>query len=290
VRDALTYGAYRVLGALASRLPPRIAYWMAGWVGTLVYYLLPTTRRAVENNLRHVLGPDAGEAQVQAAVRNVCGSLTKSHYEFFRLGRLSLEQIARLTRIEGLEHLDQALAGGKGIILITAHLGNLEIAGQIPLAYGVPMTVVAARTRPERLFEYVSRNRSRLGLRLIPSDGPMIGLFRALKRGELICLACDRVFIGNGRVVDFFGAPTRLPDGPARVALRTGAALLPAFVTRLPDNTFVATVESPFTLPQTGDPEADVEGGMRIILDAVEAAIRRHPEQWLIASPVWPET
>lgn len=290
VRDNLAYGVYRLLGATIGRLPPRFGYRIACWMGWLVYQLMGATRRYVTDNVRHVLGPGAGEARVQAVARQTCVSLAKGHYELFRLSRLSLEQVAQLTRLEGREHMEQALAQGKGVVVVTAHLGNLDIAGQIPLVYGVPMTIVAGRTRPERLFAYISKKRARLGLQLIPSDESMLGLFRALKRGELIALACDRDFIGNGRVVEFFGSPTRLPDGPVRIALRTGAAVLPAFVTRLPGDRFVVNIEPTVLIPRTGDPEADVANGMRMILAILERRIGEHPEQWLVASPVWQAT
>jgi lauroyl/myristoyl acyltransferase len=126
------------------------------------------------------------------------------------------------------------------------------------------------------------------GTRLFPSDGPLSELFRALKRGEIIGLPCDRDLGDNAREVDFFGSPARLPAGPVRVALRTGAALIPAFGLRLPDNSFLAQIEPPIELPQTGDREADVKAGMEMVVEVLERHISQHPGQWLVASPVWP--
>jgi KDO2-lipid IV(A) lauroyltransferase len=88
--------------------------------------------------------------------------------------------------------------------------------------------------------------------------------------------------------VDFFGSPTRLPDGAVRVALRTSSPLIPAFARRLPDNSFLVQVEPPLELPQTGDEEADMATGMRMVAATMERHIAQHPEQWLVAQPIWP--
>ncbi|MGC9335767.1 MAG: lysophospholipid acyltransferase family protein, partial [Anaerolineae bacterium] len=142
--------------------------------------------------------------------------------------------------------------------------------------------------KPERLFQYTLKLRQSHGVRLLPSDGPMIGLFRALKRGEIIALPCDRLTGDSARSVEFFGAPARLPDGAVRIALRTGAPLIPAFVLRLPDDSFLIAVEPPLDLGRTGDMEADVAAGMAKVVRAMERHIAQHPEQWLVAAPIWP--
>ena len=102
-------------------------------------------------------------------------------------------------------------------------------------------------------------------------------------------LANERAVAESGRMVDFFGAPARLPDGPVRVALRTGAPLIPGFVRRCPDDTFRVQILPPLDLPRTGDKEADIAAGMKMVIDLMEQHIAQHPEQWLVAAPVWRE-
>jgi len=204
------------------------------------------------------------------------------------VSRLTADEIQEITRIEGMEHINQALARGKGIILITAHLGNVDVLGQLPLTYGIPFTGAVEHTRPERLFQYTLRLRQSHGLRLIPSDGSMMGLLRALKRGEIIGLPCDLGIAASTREVNFFGSPARLPDGPVRLALRTGAPLIPGFGLRLPDDTFLARIEPPIQPPQTGDREADITTGVEMVVKVLERYISQHPDQWLMAKPIWP--
>jgi KDO2-lipid IV(A) lauroyltransferase len=288
VRDFLTFGTYRLLGALTGPLPPAMGYGLGRPVSAVLLATSPQLRRILTSNLRHVVGPDASEQKVQSLVRRTSVNLIKGHYDLFRLSRLSTEEILEMTRVEGEEHMERALARGKGIIMFSAHFGNVDILIQVPLALGVPISTPVEHVRPERLFQYTLRLRTSHGLHMFPTGGPMLGLYRALKRGEVIGLAADRGIDVSTRQVDFFGAPAHLPEGPVRLALRTGAALMPGFGLRLPDNSFQATIEPPLELPNTGDREADVAAGMEMVVDVLERYISRHPEQWLMAKPVWP--
>jgi KDO2-lipid IV(A) lauroyltransferase len=273
---------------VTGRLPSHIGYWLAKWVGRLLYLFSPRLKRVLTHNMRHVLGPDANESQVQAVVRQALVNIAKGHHDLFRLARLSSDELERMVRIEGKEYFEQARALGRGTIGISAHLGNVDFFMQATVVRGIPTVAPVLRTEPERLFRYTRRLRESHGLRLIPSDEPMIGLMRALKQGNIVGLACDRDVGGSSRVIDFFGKPTRLPAGPVRVALKTGSPLLPAFALRLPDNTFVVEMEPPLTLPKTGDTDADIDNGMRKVVAIMERYIARHPEQWLVAAPIWP--
>lgn len=288
MRAFLTYAVYRFLGAVTGPLPSPAGYWLARRAGALLYHFSPRLRAVFRHNIGHVLGPEADEEQLDAAVRQAFVNVAKGHHDLFRVNRLSIEQIKERVHIEGMPYLEEVLARGQGVVVFTAHVGNVDIVGQVPLAYGIPITGAAMHAQPERLFQYTLKLRQSHGLRLLPSDGPMIGLIRALKRGEIIALPCDRLTGDSARPIDFFGSPARLPDGPVRIALRTGAPLIPAFVLRQPDDSFVIQVGPPLDLIRTGDMEADVAAGMEGVVRAMEGHIVQHPEQWLVAAPVWP--
>jgi len=288
VRAYLEYIAFRTV-ALSGRLPPRAGYRLARWVGWLIYRLMPNLRRDLTFNLRHVLGPAATEAQVQAVVRKQCAHVVKNLYDLFRVGRLTPEQIQKVTHVEGSQRLFEELARGRGVIVISAHLGNTDVVGQMPTVFGVPLTGMALRTKPERRFQFILSLRNSHGLNLVPVDRSPIVLFRALKRNEIIALPCDQDLTGNGRAVTFFGSETRLPDGPLRIAYRTGAPVLPVFAMRLPDDTFLLEFEPPLRLPDTGDREADLDAAMKMVVSLLERRIRAHPEQWLVTGRVWTE-
>jgi|GEM_PF-329820 len=291
LRDYLIYGLYRLAGILARLFPPRLAYWMAGWGGGLAYKLSPRLRRTAGDNMRHVLGPDATEAQVQAHVRGICTNMLKNYYDLLRADRLDPDEIKKVAQIDGADHLLDILARGRGVIMVTAHLGNLDLVMHLPSVYGIPVTGVVEHIKPERVYRYFLEQRTSHGLHLIPSDGPMIGLIRALKQGEIVGLSCDRALTDNGYRVNFFGAPALLPDGAVRLALRTGTPLLAGFTERLPDNTFHITIEPvlrPEGVPHKSESEADVTAGMEQMAAIMERYISRHPEQWTLSVPIWP--
>jgi KDO2-lipid IV(A) lauroyltransferase len=259
-------------------------------MGGLFYRFSPHLRSILEDNIRHVVGPGAGDQQLDNLVRQACVNILKGHYDLFRLAHLTAQEIGDLLHVQGWDNLDAALGLGRGAIIFSAHLGNVDLVMQFATLHGIKAVAPVQRIEPERLFQYTLGLRTRHGIRLIPTDGPMIGLIRALKAGDVIGLAADRDVADSSIEVDFFGAPTRLPDGPVRVALRTGAPLIPAFAVRLPDNTFRVMIEPPLDLQRTEDKEADVAAGMRLVVVAMERRIGEYPEQWLVAKRIWPES
>lgn len=124
-------------------------------------------------------------------------------------------------------------------------------------------------------------------MKLIPIDGPLLGLVRALRRGQAVAVAADRDITGSGIVVDFFDAPARLPDGHVQLALRTGAELLPMFALRHADSSPVVQVEPPLELERTGNFEQDVQVNVQKVVARMEDWIRRYPEQWPMFYPIW---
>jgi lauroyl/myristoyl acyltransferase len=285
----LTCAVYRLLGALTGPLPPQIGYSLARRAGGLLYRFSPNLRQVLAHNIRHVIGPQASDKELEALTRQACVNVAKGHYDLFRVSRLTTDQILDMIRIEGWQHVIHAMERGKGVIVISAHTGNVDIVAQAPVVHGLPMSGPVMHVQPECLFRYALKLRQSHGLRLLPADGLLLGLVRALKRNELVALPVDRVISDNTRRIMFFGSPTDLPDGPLRLAYRTGAAVVPAFALRLPDDTFLIQVEPPLDLPDTGQIEADIAAGMEKVARITEAHISRHPEQWLVAAPLWPE-
>lgn len=287
MNESLTYWGYRLLGGLMGSLPPALGYRIAGWAGGLLYTLSPRLRLILADNIRHVLGPDADPSHIEALVRQACLYNVKGHYDLFRVERLRSDEIEEMVQVKGWELLEEALAQGKGAIVLSAHMGNVDLVIQLTVTRGIPTIAPVQRIQPERLFQYTLRLRTSHGLKLIPSDQPMMGLLRTLKQDGIVGLAGDRDATNSGRAMDFFGSPARLPDGAVRLALRTGAPLIPAFALRLADNSCLVQIEPPLELPRTGDEDADLRAGMELAIAVMERYISQHPEQWLLAQPVW---
>ena len=280
------YWMYRVLGAIVPLIPPRLGYALFGWIGARFFDWFADAREPLRDNLRHVM-PTAAPSEIDRAARGILRNHLKNYYDFFRSTRLTKADIAKLVQVNGFENLTNALARGKGVIFITAHFGNLDIVGQTFAIRGYKVTTPAEHVKPEILYQRIVATRAAKGLTIIPVDGPLLALIRALKKNEIIGLASDLDVTKSGIVVKFFDAPARLPDGHVQLALRTGAALLPAFSMRLPDNTFAAYAEPAIELQSGSDFDADVRAGVEQVARVMEKWVGQHPEQWVIFHRIW---
>jgi phosphatidylinositol dimannoside acyltransferase len=273
---------------LVRKLPEPLAFALGG-AGGLVYRRLDRRRReALEANLAQVLGPGAGRRELDRAVRRGFTSYGRYWVEAFRLEDLTPAQIRQRLRIEGRHHIDAALERGRGAIFASPHIGNWDAGGAWLAASGYPATAVVERLRPAELYERFARYRRALGLELLPLDDgseTLRGVIRALRAGRLACLVCDRDLTGGGLEVRLFGAAARMPGGPASVALRTGATLLPCAVyhDRRPGR-WRAVVRPPIAFEPSGDGRQDVADLTQRLADAFEGLIAAAPTQWHVLS------
>lgn len=282
------YYLYRLAGLLLPLIPPRLGYWFFARLGDVIYHLSREARRNVRHNLRHVLGAEASEASLEDTVRQVFRNQLKNYFDLFRLPHLRPDELAKVLTLQGWEYLEEALAAGRGVILVSGHCGNFDAVGQIMAFRSYKVIVVAEHLQPERLYQYISQLRESQGLQIIPVDGALKAIFKALRRNEMVALAADRDVTGSGIVVDFFGVPARLPDGYARLARRTGARIVVGFSVRRPDNTFLAYAEPPLEVEVTEDRERDVQAIVEKVVALLERYLRQHPEQWVMFQPIWP--
>lgn len=287
IQPLLSYYVYRLFGAVMPLVPPRLGYAFFTRLGDLAFAMSKASRENVLDNLRHVLGPQVDKAHLEQVAREIFRNQAKNYYDLFRVAALSAVQIERLVTIYGLQHIDEALSAGKGLIVVSAHFGNLDVAVQAFALRGYPITAIAEHLQPEKLYQYVVSLRASKGIKLIPADSFLRPIFKALRNNEIVGLAADRNLTETGTVVEFFGTPALLPDGHIHLALRTGAKLAMAFSLRKPDNTFEVFVEPPLPLENTGDLNRDIRSGMEQLVATLEKWIGRHPEQWVMFQPVW---
>jgi KDO2-lipid IV(A) lauroyltransferase len=255
-------------------------------VAGLAWYLgAPAARAAVRDNLRHVLGREPSRRQVRAVFWH--GAL--NYWDTLVLPRLSDDELLRMVRIRGLEHLDDALAAGKGVILVGAHLGSVALAGQVIPARGYKTVIVIEAIKPQEVFDFFAHQRSAHGGRMITAGPAAVRvLLTALRNNEVIGLVTDRDVTGNGPIIDFFGAPTRFADGAAALAVRTGAPILPSGAVRAGNGTFEAWVEPPLALPRGDSTRENVLELTRAVASRLEYHIASHPEQWTVFQKRWP--
>lgn len=232
------------------------------------------------------------EAELDELVRRGLRSYARYWMEAFRLPALSREQILATFRLDQEELLSSAVAAGRGVVIALPHAGNWDAAGAWVAANGWPITTVAERLKPEGVYERFLAFRQRLGMEILPTQGGERPAFDVLvdrlRAGAVVPLLADRDLSARGVEVDFFGARTRMPAGPALLALRTGAPLYVASLWYEP-TVACASIEGP--LPVPGPEEGPLDQRVRTltqrVADELAAGIARHPEDWHMLQRMW---
>jgi len=244
----------------------------------------------VARNLQRVYGPELTGVALQRKVQQTFESYARYWMEAFRLPSTSREDLDFSMSYDGYEHLEDALATGLGPLMIIPHLGGWEWAAfWMTEVMGIPVSAVVEKLEPPELYEWFVGLRTAMGMNVIPL-GPRAGaeVVKAVNRGDVICLLTDRDIEGTGVEVEFFGEKTTMPKGPAMLALRTGAPLLPcAIYYRDGGHHGVVRPRVPAERTDAGL-RADVARVTQALARELEILIRAEPEQWHLMSPNWP--
>ena len=221
--------SFRLVAWLAKTLPEQIGRRAFDAFGRLAYRLLPGVRATVAANQAMVLGQDPGSDLVASATKEAFSLYAQYWFDTFRARILPVAELNARTVTEGIDHIDRALEGGKGCITVLPHMGNWDVAGRWLAANDYRIASVAEELRPRKLFELFLEHREALGMKIIPltKDGHVGQQLGALLgQNWIVALVADRDLTGRGVEVEMFGAPRKLPAGPALLSLSTGAPLL----------------------------------------------------------------
>ncbi len=232
----------------------------------------------------------AAERAVQQATTAAFSSYARYWLESFRLPALGENTLDRGIDVPAYHHVEEALERGNGVILALPHLGGWEWAGfWMATVNRLPISVVVEPLHPPELFEWFANFRERLGMRVVPL-GPDAGreVLGALRRNEIVCLLCDRDLTSDGIEVSFGDEQTTLPAGPALLALRSGAALLPTAVYFRPRGRHLGTVRPPVDVTRRGRLRDDVAAVTQRLADELVTLIAAEPHQWHLFGPNWP--
>jgi KDO2-lipid IV(A) lauroyltransferase len=289
----LKFRGFKALSWLSGHAPLAITYALAVVVGDCIYLFSHEHSSYAVSNMRRVLGPGGSERAARRAARQSFRNYCKTLADFIRFPYMQPEEMQRrVAGARGLEAVDRALAQGKGVLAITAHVGNWDFAGAFMGRRGVPMYALADRFEPPQLDEWVIETRRRNGVEVIPMEAAaMRTIFSALKRNELVILLADRPMPDDGVPVQFFGETAWLPSGPAAIALKTGAPIVFGYCLRQKgDIKFGGAVEllDSYKPLLTGNKQTDTEIITQALATAFEGLIRRAPSQWYMFRPMWP--
>ena len=283
----MIYWALCLARRLARSLPRRLTYGAAAFLSDVAWLLLREQRANAIDNMAHVLGLDRDDPEVRRKARASFRNYGYYVADFLMLPSLDLKEMESRFRFEGWEHIDEALAAGKGVIFISAHVGNWDLAAAVLARRGYPVSVVAETFRPKKLNDLVQGHREWHGLKVIPLEDPARRVLGALRKNEILGLLIDRPSPESGVLVRFFDGLTKVPAGAAVLALKTGARLVSGVTVRNPDHTYSGFVTSHLDVELTGDPSVDVRLLTQRIMDTMEGFIRQYPDQWYIFRPMW---
>lgn len=286
----IVYYVYRAGFAIGLHTPRPVAASLAWLAGRACAATMTERREVIGAHLERVLGRRLAERERDRRVRAAFDSYARYWMESTRATGADARELEARMSMEGLGHIDHALAQGRGAIIALPHLGSWDFGGAWIASTGYPLVVVAEEVRPKALFDWFVEMRARIGIEVVPlgpSAAAVVG--RALRANRLVALVSDRDLAGNGIEVEFFGERTRLPAGPATLALRTGAAILPTAIYLRPKGRCHAVVRPAVPAERSGGPlREDIVRVTQALAHELEELIRVEPEQWHMFQPNWP--
>jgi KDO2-lipid IV(A) lauroyltransferase len=286
LRELRSWAGYRGLALLVragALLPEPALRMIERSLASVGPYLSPTHRRLVRNHMRAALGGEAGEEEISRLQRSFYAHAAASFVELARVVRMSDRELSARVELVGLEHLESAIQKGRGAILVSAHVGNSELAYRMvqvklsPLGY--KLNVVVRDQRDTALARVVRATRK--SMNLLPKEGGVLAGAERLRRNEVVALVLDENAGSRGVFVEFMGRLASTHVGPAVLHWRTGAPVVPAFTWRTGQGKHVLEMWPPLILRNSGGGRADVLYNTALMAKAVEKMIRQHPEQWL---------
>src|SRR5919204_2280454 len=284
-----TWRAFKIVQSLVERLPRPWVYALAVMAARIAWWFSPLARPRLEYNLKIACPElDKDGAQLRRLSWLNFRNHAKAYADLMQLPTARVEAMRPRLKVQGLEFLEEARALGKGVLVVSCHMGSYEVVAAIWSATLAPVSFFAEELEPRALFEWYRDTRARLGISVLTLDhGGIRKVLGALREQEMVITAIDRDIAGTGYLMPFFGKLAPIPFGPAAIALRTGTPLFPVCVYRLPDDTYMAEGAPLVHAISTGNNRADQVRATEQLLRHIEGFIQRHPEQWHVPHRIW---
>lgn len=273
---------------IAGLLPRGAARRVGSWCAHFLFALQPNLKRTAEFNLALAF-PEWTQAQRRETVQKMVTQLGWMAGEFSQFPKYSRANISTIVKLEGHENFLAARANGKGVLILTGHIGAWELSPYAHALYGYPLSFLARAVENSKVDQLVNRYRGLAGNEPIEKNRAAREMLRVLGRsGTIGILADQNTLAEEGVFVDFFGIPACTTSGLARIALRTGAPVVPGYVLwdEL-EGVYRLCFEPKVDLVRSGDEERDVLENTARFAKVIERVIREHPEQWVWVHKRW---
>lgn len=287
MKGAILRGFAGILKRFFAHVSPLTAARIGIVLGDIGYVLDTRHRKVARRNLRMAFGETKSDAEIKRIIRDVFRNIGQTAAEFMQIPTLTYEKGIKFISPEHRERLDECLRAGKGVVLLASHFGNWELMAAAGAVAGYKISAVARPLDNSVLDEIVSEIRESSGLKILPRRTSALAIVRRLKRNEVVGILADQNTRKENVFVHFFGIKAATTPGPAVLALRTGAALLPAFMLREAPGKHRLIVEKPIKVVSTGNMEADIIATTQKCVDILEEYVRRYPSQWFWVHRRW---
>lgn len=282
--------SYYAIFGIVRYLPVNLCHWLGKIIVLVIYAFSKKDREGLSINLSIALDRPVDDPAVKKRVRQVFINYGRYMVDFFLLPQLPSHKIKKyFGDIRGEEILQRALVRGKGVILLSAHVGNWEIGGTMLRLFNYPLTIVAITHNTSATNALVNRLRQNKQIRVIEVDQSpfsVIEVLRHLQQNRIVAMNGDRDYFGTGRPVNFMGKNVNFPIGPVILAMSSGAALIPAFVLQQPDGKYIGVLEDAIPLLSKGNRDEAIKKNLKTIARIFEKYIRSYPDQWYYPDPI----
>ena len=285
MKDTIAAYAYFAGWRIVRWLPEKSAYRLAYAVADFLTKRNGKNVSRLRSNLRRTK-PDITPLDLDLLVFNAMRSYMRYWCDTFRFPDWSSERVRESVSVTNEHLLTDAIAAKTGVIVTLPHAGNWDHAGAYFCAKGIHLVTVAERLKPEKLFLKFLEYRQAMGMEVLPLDGRVLGaLAQRLRQGALVALVADRDLSRTGIDVEFFGGPSRMPAGPALLALKTDAPLITAFVSYTESGIHIDFNE--VSIPTSGSDEAKVSQIVQNMAHLFETGISAYPQDWHMLQRIW---
>ena len=287
IRHTLEYAAVLCGVKLAQALSPRTADRLGAGLGSVAHAVLTSRRRIAHDNLKRALGDELTEEQRKVIVRNVFRNTGRTLVEFARFGKTRQDGIRAI--IEGPDPVAfrEALARGKGALVVSAHFGNWEMMGAWVATQGFPMDFLIGTQHNEKVDQLLVGFRKDIGVGIVRLSTSARSVFKSLKSNRVAGLVSDQHASSGGVILPFFGRPAATPRGPALFAIRAGCPIMPMVLRRERYDRHVVLAGPPIYPLNSGDEEKDIASMTKVYTGFFEESIRKYPDQWLWTHRRW---
>lgn len=275
-RRSLSYWMFRVAEILVPLIPPNWLPRLAEAIGCVAFVMADAPRAVASHNV----APVVGQRRMPGTVRRMFGHNVQYYLSLFapRPAHFSLAD----HELCGWQHFHEALAGGRGCLLVSPHLGDINYYAELFIASGLPVNVLVEELRPKQMSDLVVRLRKRRGVNVIVGGrGALRDIYRALDRNEIVAIISDRDVAGDGQTATFFGRPVSMPAYAFAIAARRKTPIVFGTAVRLKGDRIVSDVRAPFV------PSADLKAETQRMASVFEEFVSRWPEHWLAFQPIF---